>query len=87
MVSRAELADELYGGIFHDRRKSEMKLGREWKLTVFRPVQPFDLRSSSDEKIKVAHIGSDLSGSRNPCADWISKASSSPSFNFFRKLR
>ena len=86
MISRAELADELYGGIFHDRRKSEMKLGREWKLTVFRPVQPFDLRAARDEKIKVAHIGADLSGSRNPCADWSSNTGPS-SFNFFRKLR
>jgi hypothetical protein len=86
MISRAELAEDMYGGIFHDRRKSEMKLGREWKLTVFRPVQPFDLRTASDEKIKVAHIAADLSGSRNPCADWISKPNPS-SFNFFRKLR
>jgi collagenase-like PrtC family protease len=87
MISRAELADELYGGVFHDRRKSEMRLGREWKLTVFRPVQPFDMRSVSDERIKVAHIGTDLSGSRNPCADWLSKADNSSTFNFFRKLR
>ncbi len=86
MLSRAELADDMYGAVFHDRRKSEMKLGREWKLTVFRPVQPVDLRSSKDEKIKVAHIGADLSGSRNPCADWISNAGPA-SFNFFRKLR
>ncbi|MCX6986135.1 MAG: U32 family peptidase [Lentisphaerae bacterium] len=86
MISRAELADEMYGGVFHDRRKSEMKLGREWKLTVFRPVQPFDLRSVRDEKIRVASVGADLSGSRNPCADWISNAGPA-SFNFFRKLR
>ncbi|MFA6290696.1 MAG: peptidase U32 family protein [Victivallales bacterium] len=86
MISRAELAEEMYGGIFHDRKKSEMKLSREWNLTVFRPVQPFDLRSAKDEKIKLAHIGADLSGSRNPCADWISNAGPI-SFNFFRKLR
>jgi collagenase-like PrtC family protease len=87
MISRAELGAEQYGGVFHDRRKSEMRLGREWDLTVFRPVQPFDLRSARDEKIKVTHIGADLSGSRNPCADWISKPNSSSAFNFFRKLK
>ncbi len=87
MISRAELAGEMYGGVFHDRRKSEMRLGREWNLTVFRPVQAFDLRSARDEKIKVAHVVVDLSGSRNPCADWISKPNPSSSFNFFRKLR
>ncbi len=86
MISRAELSDEMYGGIFHDRKKSEMKLSREWKLTVFRPLQPFDLRSARDEKIKVAHVGADLSGSRNPFADWISN-SGPASFNFSRKLR
>jgi collagenase-like PrtC family protease len=87
MISRAELAGEMYGGIFHDRRKSEMKLGREWNLAVFRPVQAFDLRASRDEKIKVAHVVVDLSGSRNPCVDWISKPNPSCSFNFSRKLR
>lgn len=87
MISRAELADEMYGGVFHDRRKSEMRLTREWNLTVFRPVQAFDIRSARDEKIRVAHIGADLSGSRNPSADWLSKPSSASPFNFFRKLR
>lgn len=87
MISRAEFSDEMYGGIFHDRRKSEMRLMREWDLSVFRPVQAYDIRSVGDEKIKVAHIGADLSASRNPSADWLSRPSSASPFNFFRKLR
>ena len=82
MTSRAELAQDVSGKVLTDRRGMAMQAHRERGLGVFRPVTPFDLRSTKNERIRAAHLLVDLTGSPDPLANWYETPSEERPFRF-----
>jgi hypothetical protein len=74
-TTRAQLPAEYLGRVLEDRRGLRLIARRQGGLTVFRPVQPFDLRGCRNEQIRAAHLVMDLAGSADPIADWRSRRS------------
>ncbi len=70
LVTRVKLAREQLGTVFADRRGIKMVARRERGLCVFRPVEPFDLRTTHNERICVAHLVVDLVASPDPVGEW-----------------
>jgi U32 family peptidase len=70
LSTRVKLPENMLGQVIADRRGANLIPRRERGLTVFRPVEPFDLRDLSNEKIRVAHFVADLVGSPDPLGDW-----------------
>lgn len=70
MTSRVRLPEEYLDKVLADRRGVQVHARQERGLTVFRPVEPFDLRGTSNEAIRVRHLVVDLVGSSDPPADW-----------------
>lgn len=70
LSTRVKMPDNMLGQVIADRRGANLIPRRERGLTVFRPVEPFDLRDLSNEKIRVAHLVADLVGSPDPLGDW-----------------
>jgi len=64
------LPREQLGQVFADRRGIRMVPRPERGLTVFRPVDPFDLRATCNDRITAAHLVVDLVGSPDPLGDW-----------------
>ena len=53
-----------------DRRDVQIIPRREHGLYMFRPEDPFDLRGTTNERIRVKHLVVDLIGSDDPLGDW-----------------
>ncbi|MBN2578921.1 MAG: U32 family peptidase [Pirellulales bacterium] len=70
LTTRVQMPDRLLDVELSDRRGARLLGRRERGLTVFRPVEPFELRGSTNEKIRVKHLVVDLTGSPDPVADW-----------------
>jgi hypothetical protein len=58
------------GQVLTDRRNVQIIPRREHGLYCFRPVEPFDLRGTTNERIRVKHLVVDLVGSDDPQGDW-----------------
>jgi len=87
MTTRVELAAELRGRVFEDRRGIRMRPRLEAGLWVFRPVVAFDWRGLRDARIQAAHLIVDLVGSPDPLAEWRSPPSAGAFlFNYDRTL-
>jgi hypothetical protein len=71
VTTRVQLPDDQMGKVFEDRRGVRMLPRRAGRLCVFRPVEPFDLRNCSNERIRGAHLVVDLVGSGDPLGDWF----------------
>jgi collagenase-like PrtC family protease len=70
-ITRAELsAEDLGAQTLEDRRGLSIAPRREYGLWVLRPIEPFDLRGTRNERIRVSHLVVDLVGSVDPLADW-----------------
>jgi U32 family peptidase len=70
ITTRVEVPKRLLDQVLTDRRNIQIVPRREHGLCVFRPVEPFDLRGSANERIRVKHLVVDLIGSDNPVGDW-----------------
>ncbi len=70
MTSRVRLPEDYLDKILADRRGVQVIAHQERGLTVFRPVEPFDLRGTTNEAIRVRHLVVDLVGSDDPLAEW-----------------
>lgn len=70
MTSRVELPEAYLGRLFEDRREVRMVPRRHRGLWVFRPVEPFDLRSVRNTRILARHLVVDLVGSLDPVGEW-----------------
>jgi hypothetical protein len=70
LSTRVKMPENMLGQVIADRRGANLIPRRERGLTVFRPIEPFDLRDLSNEKIRVAHLVVDLVGSPDPLGDW-----------------
>lgn len=70
MTTRVRVPEEQLDRVFADRRGMRISPRQERGLYVFRPVEPFDLRGVTNEKIRVRHLVVDLVGSSDPYADW-----------------
>lgn len=87
MTTRVELREHTLGRQFADRRNVRMVPRRERGLWVFRPVEPFDLRSTTNDRIRAAHLVADLIGSEDPIGDWYDRPESRVfRFNYDRAL-
>jgi putative protease len=71
LTTRVQVPDDQIGKVFEDRRGVRMTARRERGLCTFRPVEPFDLRSCTNERIRAAHLVADLVGSDDPLGDWF----------------
>jgi hypothetical protein len=71
LTTRAKIPNEYLGKILTDRRDVRIIPRREQGLTVFRPVDPFDLRGVMNEQIRARHLVVDLMGSDDPLGDWL----------------
>ncbi len=71
MITRVGLPDEAEGRVFEDRRGVRITPRRERGLWVFRPVEPFDLRGCTNQRIRVQHLVVDLVGSPDPVGEWF----------------
>jgi len=71
MITRVGLPDEAEGKVFEDRRGVRITPRRERGLWVFRPVEPFDLRGCTNQRIRVQHLVVDLVGSPDPVGEWF----------------
>jgi hypothetical protein len=88
-VTRAQLDQQFLGQVFEDRRGVRLTPRRESGLWVFRPVQPFDLRTCRNERLRVRHLVVDLVGSPDPVSEWHdlqSRTASRFRFNYDRLL-
>jgi collagenase-like PrtC family protease len=74
VTTRVELPEGSLGQVFEDRRGVRLRPASEQGLTVFRPVEPFDLRDVKNERIRVRHLVVDLVGSDDPAGDWHAAA-------------
>jgi len=72
-VTRAGLPAQSLGKVFADRRELRLVPRLENGLCVFRPVRPFDLRGTRNERIRVKHLVVDLAGSEDPVGDWYDR--------------
>lgn len=71
LTTRARLSEaDMAGQVFEDRRGAKLAARLERGLWVFRPVDPFDLRATSNDRIRVEHLVVDLVGSPDPVGDW-----------------
>ncbi|MGA2059231.1 MAG: peptidase U32 family protein [Thermoguttaceae bacterium] len=70
ITTRVEVPDHLLNQVLTDRRDIKIIPRREHGLSVFRPVDPFDLRGLTNQQIRVQHLVVDLLGSDDPVADW-----------------
>ncbi|MCC6126450.1 MAG: U32 family peptidase [Pirellulales bacterium] len=89
LSTRVKMPEDMLGKVFSDRRGANLVPRRERGLTVFRPVEPYDLRDLSNEKIRAAHLVVDLVGAQDPVGDWhaIPTAEDRPlRFNYERTL-
>ena len=72
MTTRVQLPrSRLVGKVLADRRGVRLVPRVERGLWVFRPVEPFDLRASPNERIRVQHLVVDLIGSDDPIGEWF----------------
>lgn len=70
MTSRVRLPEDYLDKVLADRRGVQVSSRQERGLSVFRPVEPFDLRGTTNEAIRVRYLVADLVGSDDPLADW-----------------
>jgi len=70
LTTRVGLTENDLGKVFADRRGAKLVPHKERGLTVFGPMEPFDLRGSRNERIRVQHLVMDLIGSEEPVAEW-----------------
>jgi len=83
VITRARLAEETCLGLpFSDRRGTTMVPRREHGLWVFRPAEPFDLRGTANDRIRVSHLVADLVGSPDPVGDWYDVPEQGRAFRF-----
>jgi collagenase-like PrtC family protease len=70
ITTRVQVPERFLGAVLTDRRGVRIIPRREHGLCVFRPVDPFDLRGLTNERIRVKHLVVDLVGSDDPVGDW-----------------
>jgi putative protease len=70
ITTRVQVPEQFLGQVLTDRREVQIIPRRERGLCVFRPVDPFDLRGLTNERIRVQHLVVDLVGSDDPVGDW-----------------
>ncbi|MGD0516298.1 MAG: peptidase U32 family protein [Thermoguttaceae bacterium] len=70
MTTRVQVPKQFLDQVLTDRRDIQIIPRRERGLYVFRPVDPFDLRGLTNERIRVQHLVIDLVGSDDPLGDW-----------------
>lgn len=71
-ITRAELPQpHPLATVFEDRRGIRVRARREQGLWVLRPIEPFDLRASTNDRIAAHHLVVDLVGSDDPIRDWF----------------
>jgi putative protease len=70
MITRVALRDDLEGRVLMDRREVRAVPRREHGLWVLRPVDPFDLRDTKNDRIRVKHLVVDLVASPDPVKEW-----------------
>jgi collagenase-like PrtC family protease len=70
VTTRVGLPEPSLGQVFEDHRGVRMAPALEQGLTVFRPLDPFDLRDVRNERIRVCHLIVDLIRADDPMADW-----------------
>ena len=102
VTTRVRMPDETLRKTFRDRGEIEMMPRVERRMTVFRPVQPMDLRDLVNDRLRAAHFIVDLVGSPDPLADLFPTEDESPRrrrradtrktpkthrFNYFRELK
>lgn len=71
LTTRLKLEEAMRGQTFEDRRGARIAARLERGLWVFRPLEPFDLRGATNERIRVKHLVVDLVGSPDPVGDWL----------------
>jgi len=72
LTTRVEMSKErLSGKVLEDRRGVRLAARPERGLWVFRPVEPFDLRATENQRIRARHLVVDLVGSADPLGDWF----------------
>ena len=72
LTTRAQLPRSRFlGKVLADRRGVRLVPRVERGLWVFRPVEPFDLRASGNERIRAQHLVVDLVGSDDPVGEWF----------------
>ncbi|NMC21117.1 MAG: hypothetical protein GYA33_11955 [Thermogutta sp.] len=71
--SRVELPAEYLEREFADRRGLRMIPRREAGVWTFRPVDPFDWRDLSNDKIRARHLVVDLTTSPDPISEWLDR--------------
>ena len=71
MISRAELPEEYLSQVLVDRRDVQVVPRREHGLWVLRPRDPYDLRGTTNERIRVRHLVVDLVGAEHPLREWL----------------
>jgi hypothetical protein len=54
-----------------DRRDVQVVPRREHGLWVLRPRDPYDLRGTTNERIRVRHLVVDLVGAEHPLREWL----------------
>ena len=89
LTSRAQLPKEYFGRVLADRRSARLVPRREGKMWVFRPVEPFDLRTCKNERIRVRHLVVDLVASPDPVGEWFDQPATKAEcflFNYNRTL-
>ena len=80
--SRVELPSDYLEREFADRRGLRMIPRREAGIWTFRPVEPFDWRDLSNDKIRVRHLVADLTASPDPVAEWLDRRRRFDRFRF-----
>jgi putative protease len=89
MITRVPLPEAFAGETLVDRREVRVVCSEENGLWVLRPVDPFDLRDQSNDRIRVKHLVVDLVGSPDPVREWLGPRSRRPDnfrFNYDRRL-
>ena len=89
LITRARLPEDSLDQVFEDRRGVCLVPRLEHGLTVFRPVEPFDLRDVQNPRIRVQHLVVDLVRSEDPVGDWHCLPDSEQNvfrFNYDRSL-
>ncbi|HEX2973248.1 MAG TPA: hypothetical protein VHP11_13015, partial [Tepidisphaeraceae bacterium] len=72
MVTRVQLdRDRFLNRPLIDRRGVRLIATQERNLWTLRPPEPFDLRASRNERIRVRHLAMDLTTSRDPAGEWL----------------
>lgn len=71
-TTRVQLPKQRFlGKVIEDRRGVRLSGRPERGLWIFRPVDPFDLRATQNDRIRVRHLVVDLVGSPEPLDDWF----------------